>query len=272
MLQYQFTARYYYNLAEKINTLLWGICTLTLLVALIPTLNDYDWINVLLLICDILLFILAAYHKALVTRAANIRAVFDDYVFGISSTDFSSKEINHLNEIVFKTIRLHTEEAQIQINNTGIDTPPGVKNWYESTDNFSVQNPILFCQKQNIFWTQKMIITKVIYTFVEFLLLFTIVALVWSLSEISIITTLLGFFGFIVKIIERIFENIKYIICYIKIQGVIETLESSCSSQNIVTLQKAINNMRAIPVTGKNFIHKKLANRLSILFKETVIK
>ena len=272
MLQYQFTARYYYNLAEKINTLLWGICTLTFLVALIPTLNDYDWVNVLLFICDILLFVLAAYHKVLVTRAANIRAVFDDYVFGISSIDFSSKEINHLNEVVFKTIRLHTKEAKIQINNTGIDTPNGVKNWYEFTDDFLVQNPILFCQKQNILWTEKMIITKVIFTLVEFLFLFTIAALVWSSSEISLITTLLGFFGFIAKIIERIYENIKYVVCFIKIQGVIETLESSCSSQNIVKLQKAINNMRAIPVTGKNFLHKKFANKLSILFKETVVK
>lgn len=270
MLQYQFAARYNFNKAEKINSALWIISIMTALVAFIPTLEDASWFVPVPIFIDFIVIILCFVCNNAVKNAADIRAIFDDYVLGLNSLNISKERKSQINEIVRKTIKIHHTEAQIQMNNTGNDTPPGVKDWYEFPDEIDIQSPILFCQRQNIWWTNKMMFIKCALFLIEAIILIVFVSIIVFLSDITSFEKAICIVGFMIKTIDRVFNIIRYCICCLKTIGAIEVQDRNCSKDTLVKIQERIDNMRAIPILGKNKCHQKLANKLSKCFKETI--
>ena len=92
-----------------------------------------------------------------------------------------------------------------------------------------------------------------------------------KLSKVPTAEKILCMIGFVIKSIERIAANVRYLWYYVKIEGAVEILDESCDERNIVSLQNKINKFRALPVLGNNRLHKKLANWLSTCFKKTAV-
>lgn len=155
MLKYQFTARQKYNQAEKINSALWVISIITTMLAFFPNLEDISLVTLVLLIVDFAVIVLCCICNYTVQKAADMRAIFDDYVLGFNSLNIDKTKRTRLNETVLKTVQRYDKVAKIQMNNNGNDNPPGVRDWYEFPENFTGQAPILFCQRQNMWWTKK---------------------------------------------------------------------------------------------------------------------
>ena len=270
MLKYQFTARYKYNLAEKINSAVWFIAITTALLAFIPNLEDISWFTPIPIIADIIMFILCYICNKFVQDAADLREMFDDYVLGFNDSNIDLKRRNQLNEIVTVTIKRHKAKAEIQMNTSGNDTPPGVKEWYEFPDSQNVSNPILFCLKQNMWWTNKMLIAKCALFLIEAIILIALVLIVILISDISSVEKIICLLGFVIKTIDRAIAVVRYCVCCLKTIGAIEIQDNNCNKDTLAKMQKDINKLRTIPILGKNIFHQKLAKKLSQHFKESI--
>lgn len=271
MLQYQYTARHHYNLAEGINKALWLLLFITSLINLFPVLENYFWIRSLLVAVDVTVVALTVYCNSSVKKASDIRAAFDEYVLGIKSCGFNPQDTSKLNEIVYKTVKSHSQKAETQMRNTGKDNPPGVKDWYEFPENFSDSNVVLFCQRQNMWWTKNMIKAQSVIYFFELLVIVVFTIWMLSVSNLTIGDKLLWAIALLIKTGERIYTNAKFICCCIRIDGVFDVLSNSCSEQNLIELQTLINKMRALPVYGNNLLYKKFAKKLSECFEKTAV-
>ena len=73
----------------------------------------------------------------------------------------------------------------------------------------------------------------------------------------------------LLRMIERIYENIKSFRIGNKIDGQIELLETQKSKEQLLQLQSTINEKRNLKIVGINFIHKVFANRLSERYEKT---
>lgn len=85
----------------------------------------------------------------------------------------------------------------------------------------------------------------------------------------SILTTLLCSSGIILKLFERLNENIKYIQVSLQIDGSKETIEIKPEEKYVEHLQSLIDERRGINVLELNSIHKKVAAKLSALYSRS---
>lgn len=272
MLKYQFTSRHNYNQAERINTFLWFVSILTASLAFFPSLERFSWLTLILFLIDIIVLILCVISNNAVQRAANLRAIFDDYVLGFNNLCIDKSKRTKFNEIVSKTVYRYDKMAKIQMNNNGNDNPPGVKDWYDFPGNFTGHSPILFCQRQNMWWTDKMMAAKSILFIIEAVILVSVLLLVLHISDASLLEKTICLLGFVIKSIDRILAMFKYCVCCLKIVGALKTQETEPTHSGLIVIQEMINELRSIPILGKNKCHQKLANVLSKCFKETVVE
>ena len=85
-----------------------------------------------------------------------------------------------------------------------------------------------------------------------------------------ILTVILCSAGFIIKIIERLVENAKYIRLSILIDGAQQAIETHPTSEGVKKLQDLIDERRATNVLELNFLHKKSADTLSRLYENSI--
>lgn len=163
----------------------------------------------------------------------------------------------------------HLHDGLIQTRNTGHDVPPGVKDWYEFATPLNAVDAQFECQKQNIWWDKKMSHRKI--PIIIFVGICIIVAFGFSMHILnrSIFTTLLCSSGIILKIFERLYENVKYIQVSLQIDGSKETIEIKPEEKYVEHLQSLIDERRKINVLELNSVHKKVAAKLSSLYNKS---
>ena len=79
---------------------------------------------------------------------------------------------------------------------------------------------------------------------------------------------LLCTFGLILKLLERLTENVKYFWLSKKIDDYVSAMNESRTEKQIEQLQKLINKRRAMPILEINAVHKKVAKQLSELYQK----
>ena len=126
-LKYQYTARVYYNRAEKENTLVWVFCIASAVVGCLGLSDTLTIISVSLL--SLLGTLFGYLFRKHIEMAARLRRVFDRRVFGME-IELKPREWDELKEIVETTIEKNEDDYKVQVNNTGKDNPPGVRDWY----------------------------------------------------------------------------------------------------------------------------------------------
>ena len=264
MLKVQCGAKLLFNRAEKCNYFAWLACLISSFSIFIPISFSTYVVYGIPFLADILYFILNFISQKNVRDASHMRKYFDSYVLDINVEQFSNSESMIIKEkaetLYFKNKRF----AKVQMNNTGADIPPGVRNWYEFSELCSGNNAIFECQKSNIWWTK-----KILHYNILFLLLLIIIEVIGVIGVIMLSPSyylLLCFPGIIIQTFERLYFNSKYYRVSLEIDGARSTVESSPDRNGIENLQDLIERRREINVIGINCIHKHCASKLTSLY------
>lgn len=268
MLKYQFAARVLFNRAELLNYLIWLLCLISALCVFIPI--NASWFQWIPLVADIIAVLLGITLSYNLSNAVSFRSYFDAYVLNIGINSFEDHDLRKLKEISSKLISTKQKNYNIQINNTGNDIPPGVRDWYDIPTSYSEKTARFECQKQNAWWNEKMAskrchINIIFAVFTSIVVLFAIQS---TSAGNSIIIGIFGSGGMIVRCIERFFANKQYHNLSLKIDGALEALSDSRDIKNLCKLQNLINKRRELPVLEINFIHKRIAHQLSKIYHE----
>ena len=117
------------------------------------------------------------------------------------------------------------------------------------------------CQRQNTWWDKELFPIKCTVTLIV-LGIITVIFIILAVQN-EFIKTLLCSAGLLIKLIERVVDGRKYRVLSIKIDGAQQTLEAHLTIEGVEQLQTLIDERRAINILGINFLHKKLANRLT---------
>ena len=121
------------------------------------------------------------------------------------------------------------------------------------------------CQRQNTWWNSKMVTVRIITT--VFILILVGSILVVLLPNNSILNILLCSAGILIKICERMIENWRYFRISRLIEGAQQAIEVHPTAEGVKKLQNLIDERRSINVLEFGYFHKKLANKLSGLYK-----
>ena len=267
-LKIQYAARVCFNAAEKYNYFAWFACIVSAFSILLPDTGHTFILNGIPFVFDFVAAIFCVLTQKNVYWGARLRKYFDANVIGINPSQFSKTEEQSVIEKAEAIFSTHPHDGLIQTRNTGHDIPPGVKDWYEFSTPLNAVDAQFECQKQNIWWDKKMSQRKI--PRILFVGICIIAAFGFSMHILnrSILTTFLCSSGIILKIFERLYENIKYIQVSLQIDGSKETIEVKPEEKYVEHLQSLIDERRGINVLESNSIHKKVAAKLSALYSK----
>lgn len=110
-----------------------------------------------------------------------------------------------------------------------------------------------------------MVTVRIITT--VFILILVGSILVVLLPNNSILNILLCSAGILIKICERVIENWRYFRISRLIEGAQQAIEVHPTAEGVKKLQNLIDERRSINVLEFGYFHKKLANKLSGLYK-----
>lgn len=261
MLKVQYAARYCYNLAEKQNYFVWIFCLISAFAIFLPDELPGYLSRVVPFSADIIAWTLMIWVNKNVQKAADLRKYFDAYSIEINANTYSETEKRRIAEIVGKTYSRNPEIAELQMANTGNDNPPGVHDWYRFSKQYDGLAAKFECQRQNAWWDKKLFQIKYVITLIV-LGIVTVIFIILA-AQNGFIRTLLCSVGLLIKLIERVFDIRKYRVLSIRIDGAQQTLETHLTIEGVEQLQTLIDERRATNILGINFLHKKLANRLT---------
>ena len=269
LLKIQYAARKCFNSAEKYNYFSLVVCLVSGLSVLSPESWNEDILNMIRLALDIMAMLFCAVASNTSKWGATLRKYFDAQVLDICANQFSESEIQKILEKTENIFLKNPEKAATQINNTGHDSPPGVKDWYEFSAPFDGVKAQFECQKQNIWWTQKMMYRRLCMTVCLSIGIIFFFGVLIAITNHSVLSVLLCSGGIIFKIVERLVQNIKYFYVSLLILGSKIAVEAKPATENVERLQLLIDEFRSINVQESNFIHRKVAAKLSNLYQST---
>lgn len=268
LLGIQYAAREHYNSAERLNHYAWLLCLISAFSVFLPVSWPAFVSYGIPFATDIAALCLILLVNNKVTTAAKLRKYFDAYVLNICPNQFSETELREIKEITWKVCSKNPNKAAIQMANTGKDSPPGVREWYVFAEKRFGISAQLECQRQNAWWNSKMSHRRFIVTICAAILV--AITFLFLIANNDIITTILCSAGLIIKIAERLIENVKYINISIKIDGVLQAIETKPTEESVEKLQNFIDERRSIVVLELNFFHKKSAKTLSVAYEERI--
>lgn len=269
MLRYQYAARYYYNHAAIILLITLLLSAINLLFALNFKTDcvALTWVLVITpFLINLCVLILYKWLDHTIRIAADLRNFFDEKVLDLKVGSYDRNERTMLT-MVDKAIRRNPEKAYVQMKNTGHDNPPGVKDWYEFFRNYSDNEVVFECQRQNHWWNKKMLHRRLFFIAACFLAVLSLAITLCIVYKPNAIRIAPCFFSAILAFTERIIANIKYIRLSVKIEDYCESYSHSRDLQQIDQLQKLIAKRRRMPVLEMNIIHKKKASFFSDQYK-----
>ena len=263
MLRVQYAARFSFNQAETLNDFIWILCIFSVLTALIPNFVSETWQLGIPIIIDLIILLCGWRLSVNISLASSLREYFDSYVLGIGFDMFDRSTKEYLSENALKIEQKNPADAKIQMAHTGRDNPPGVKNWYELPETTSPEDESYECQRQNCWWNDKLMKTRLFRSFIAVFILLGITIVIHKLFNLNLLKTILCCGPIIVRLVERVAVNFRYILISYKIDGIVENLSESRTEENILNLQILINDRRKMPVLERNYLHKHRAKSYS---------
>ncbi len=264
MLKCQYAARFYYNRAEITCIFAWILSIVASLLIFIPdSLNHY----IPAIIINLLAFVCQKKFPSYVATAALLRNYFDSVVLNIIPNQFSESEIVQIREIANNTSSRFNKKYQVQIQNTGHSTPPGVKNWYDLSLDSSTSNAAFECQKMNNWWTKHQRTKRINLTLSIVFLLAVIILLIMLNIKVSLFNILVCCISLFINLYNLAKEHYNYYNLSLSINAIINLPDLPFSEPQLQHLQEQICTLRKIPVLEINAIHKKYSKYWSNLYK-----
>lgn len=267
-LKIQYAAREYFNSAEKLNHYVWLLCVASAFWIFLPNNLPVLILNGIPFVVDIIVFIFTLLVNHRVKMAAKLRKCFDAYVLDICPEQFSETELREIREISGKMCLKYPDEAKKQMDNTGKDSPPGVREWYVFLDSYDEAHAQLECQRQNVWWNKKVFIGRIFVTICVTILVGLVFLVL--MAHNGILSTMLCSAGLMIKLLERLIENGRYVWVSARIDGALQVLEVGPTRESIEKLQGLIDERRSIPVLEFNWIHNRKANLWSKEYEDSL--
>ena len=263
LLKIQYAARRNFNTAEILNYISWLLCLLSAFMYFVPDcVPKYITIGIPVLL-DIIMVIISWLFTVKVKNASELRNYFDSVVLMIPNKNITNQNIQDIKKKAFNIYEKHQSKIDVFLKNTGRDTPPGVKNWYEFKKDVTGVNAQYECQKQNVWWNKEMIKKRrICFSIIGVILLVSIMVALYC-NRFNICGIIACLSGIAIKITERSINHYKYFVISIQIDTIKNHIENHLTKDNINELQELINERRSIPVLECNLIHKIKARFLS---------
>ena len=269
LLKIQYASRRYFNSAEIVNYVSWLLCIVSAVMIFIPDSAPELIEKGIPVLLDVFAFITVYIFNSKLKNAASLRNYFDSYVLMICEDNYTDVRKQELREIALNTYNRHKKEADISIQKTGRDKPPGVKDWYEFKNPVDDLQAQFACQKQNIWWNKKMVKNRMIILPIILFILISFFVVMFVLFKSDAPSIIVCAIGIILKVIERIIEHYFYHKISIKIEAIQNHAERELTVETVKELQELINERRKIPVLEINIIHKLKAKQYSSSYEET---
>lgn len=269
LLKIQYASRRYFNSAEKVNYVSWLLCIASAMIIFIPDSASKIISMGIPALLEVFALITAFVFSSMLKDAAALRNYFDSHVLMICEDNYTDIRKQKLREIALNAYNKHKKEADINIQNTGRDKPPGVRNWYEFKNTVADLQAQFECQKQNIWWNKKMVKSRMIILPIIWFILIALLIIMFALFKTDVLNIIVCASGIVLKVAERIFEHYKYHEISIRIEAIQSHAERELTAETVKELQELIDERREIPVLEINIIHKLKAKQYSSSYEET---
>lgn len=216
--------------------------------------------------------VISKYLKSKACKYNNLAAVTQELIdrrlfgFEIESRYLDNYQISEILSTAKDLKEKYHEKYLININNTGTDSPNGVKDWYTNiSSNLQDEDAILKCQKQNIYWDRLLInFYRKILIFLLIVIIIIFFILYWNKSVNNLFLGMISSFSILEIIIKEISMSINFNSINNEINCIIDTLNRTNSVDiNILKeLQAKIFARRKSEFNVPSFIHK--INRITI--------
>lgn len=270
MLNCQYAARFCFNRAESMGYLALVISMLSALCVFLP---DSD--NVISLAIPTLIsffsIVIQGYSEHIQKKAAMLRNYFDAVVLGINESNYTLEDRRKIQRYVLGIIAKKPREHQIQIENTGLDTPPGVRDWYNLSFDETGTSAVFECQKQNYGWTKDLACKRIQATaFFIVTMVIICVIVIWAF-KVPALKWLASFLAFAFNRVTNGRNSYRHYRIMEEIHTIVKMPDIESNPIQIEHLQKKISEMRELPVLEINAIHKHYNKQWTELY-ESMIK
>lgn len=255
----QYAARNYYNLASRLNLIVWFFCIVNVITAKLPFEFFIQIKTPVIFILLVLTAILQIFTDKQIKIASGMRMCADYKIF-----DFpKSKEYNgfselKLKELAAKIICKDPSKALLKFKSTGDSINRGVKNWYvDINPELPQEKAILLCQKQNIWWDKR--ITSFYNNIIKIAFAIFVLSLVATYFDRSIKELITFFFSLaflVIKIIMEYNRLKQYNNQMERLEGIWETKPITISADYLLAIQNCIDKRRQMHVIPPDLIHK----------------
>lgn len=268
-----FASRKLFNRAEIENYIIWGLYLVSALAGFVGS-NSAKWIApTVIIVANLLSLALEKRMERDILQAADLRSMFERYVFGMPQL-LTQDASDTLCEVAEDLAIKYPEEYRTQITHIGSDTPPGVKDWYNTNIDIPVHTtPVFSLIKENKWWDKKMVRSKnIAYTATALLVIIPAVIIGHNMPLVDIIVILAGILGVLIRLSSRIFTMYQYQKISIQLDGFVEKYDNFTPDKGLEVLQNAIEERRHLPIVHCNAIHTKLAKKLHKKYETTHTK
>lgn len=182
------------------------------------------------------------------------------YGFKIESRFLENHNASELISVAKDLKEKYPQKYLVEISNSGTDKPNGVKNWYTKIySNLTVDEAILKCQKQNIYWDKYLIkyyknILNILYVFIGIIFLI----LYWNQGVNSFVLGIISSFSIFDLLKNELSMTKKFTIHNLEIDSMISASVNlgSINTDFLENLQSKIFSRRKSCFNVPSFIHK----------------
>lgn len=194
--------------------------------------------------------------------AASTQELIDRKLYGFKTENrfLENHSSSSLKSIAMDLKEKYPKKYLININNSGTDTPNGVKDWYTKIyPSLSKEEAILKCQRQNIYWDKYLIkYYKKLLNALCFIILIMFLILYWNQGVNSFVLGIISSFSVFDILRTELSMANKFINSNIVIDSIISTSQylSTINFDLLEDLQSKIFSRRKSSFNLPSFIHK----------------
>lgn len=238
ILMLQYSQRKHYDMAENIQYCIWSFMILNIIInnnVIIGNLLGSNIVKVIGSVLTVLYILLKLEINKNIEIGAYTKEFIDCTLF-----DFDIKKNlkkftkEQLSEFAVCKKKKNSSDYLCQINNTGKDEPRGVKNWYENREQMDMKNAVYGCQKENIWWDQRL---SKIYMYIFIVISVLVIVSILFINRNESVKSLI--FAVLIPSVQILIESITQVVNFIKLMIYRAKVDIMCKS-----IEKDLNNIR----------------------------
>lgn len=237
ILMLQYSQRKHYDMAENIQYCIWIFMILNIIINNNVIIGNLLGSNIVKIIGSVLtvLYILL---KLEINKNIEIGAYTKEFI-DCTLFDFDIKKNlkkftkEQLSEFAVCKKKKNSSDYLCQINNTGKDEPRGVKNWYENREQMDMKNAVYGCQKENIWWDQRL---SKIYMYIFIVISVLVIVSILFINRNESVKSLI--FAVLIPSVQILIESITQVVNFIKLMIYRAKVDIMCKS-----IEKDLNNI-----------------------------